>query len=290
MTNKKGGGRDAAKAKKRKRDPLTPEEEAEMATDIFLTEVEAELREDQLKQMWNQYGTWLFGAIAAIILTVAGYQFMQGQEAKRLAEQADAFARATELLADGNQDTAISALADVSLQGGAYGALAELQRAGVLLEQGDKASALEIFRAVSTSQNIGLVFNDVATLLWVIHGLDTENPDELQAALAPLTDPSNAHSYSALELMALLEVRRGQIEEAQAILTQLLEDANTPVGLRSRAVELSAVIGSPTGLSQGAASSGAASSETGPSGSTSDAEAESTPDSAPDSGNGADAP
>lgn len=247
VTNKKGGDRAVAKPKRKKSDPLTPEEEAEKATDAFLTEVEADLRDEQIKQLWNKYSGWLMGAAAAIILAVAGYQYVQSQETARLAAQADAFARASEQLADGDQDTALATLNGVSQQGGAYGALAELQRAGVLLEQGDTAAAVAIYKAVSQDATIDLVFNDVATLLWAIHGLETENPTELEAALSPLADPSNAHSYSALELMALLAVRQGRPEEAQAILTQLLEDANTPVGLRSRAVELSAVIGSSGG-------------------------------------------
>ncbi len=249
VTNKKGGDRAVAKPKRKKSDPLTPEEEAEKATDAFLTEVEADLRDEQIKQLWNTYSGWLMGAAAAIILAVAAYQYVQGQEADRLAAQADAFARATEQLADGDQETALNTLSGVSQQGGAYGALAELQRAGVLIEQGDKAGAVAIYKAVSQDATIELVFNDVATLLWAIHGLDSENPAELEAALAPLTDPSNAHSYSALELMALLAVRQDRPDEAKAILAQLIEDANTPVGLRSRVVELSAVIGGAGGSS-----------------------------------------
>jgi hypothetical protein len=244
VTEKKVGGLAAAKTKKSSKP--TPEEEEAKAIDALMTEVESDLRDEQLRKLWDSYKGWIFGAAAAVVLAVAAYQTWQGIVVDRLAVQADAFARATEQMADGNQDAALTELLTVAEDGGAYGVLAELRRAGILLEQDKPEDAVAIYRTLSTEVTLDPVFSDLATLLWGIHGLDSEDPETLAAALETLTDPSNAYSYSALELMALLAVRRGALDEARAILDQLLQDTNTPVGVRSRAGELAAVFAGPS--------------------------------------------
>jgi hypothetical protein len=245
VTKKKVGGQKAAKSKKES--TPSPEDENEGAVDAFMTEVESELRDEQIQKIWDRYKVWVYGAMAGLVFGVAAFQYLQGLATERLALQADTFARATEQLADGNNDAALSELSAVVDQGGPYGALADLQRAGILLEQGNTRDAISIYRTLSNDANIAYVFSDLATLLWGIHGLDSEDPGVLEDAIEPLTDPSNAYSFSALELMALLSARRGDIDGARAILDQLVDDANTPAAIKNRASELSAVYNSPVG-------------------------------------------
>ena len=245
MTKKKAGDRKVAKQKK----PAipTPEEEEAKAADAFMTEVEADIRDEQLQKFWDTYKGLIFGAMAVLVLAVAAVQLWQGMEEDRLAAQADTFARATEHLADGDQDSALADLAAVAQEGGAYGALADLQRAGVLLEQDKRDEALEIYRSLSADSSLDYVFVDVATLLWAIHGIESEDSAVLLDALAPLTDPGNSYSYLALELTALLSVREGNMSEAAAVFEQLIQDSNTPASIKARAQEMAAVFNSPVG-------------------------------------------
>lgn len=245
VTKKKDGSQKAAKSKKES--TPAPKDENEGAIDAFMTEVESELRDEQIQKLWDRYKGLVYGAMGGLVLAVAAFQFWQGQVTERLAQQADSFARATEQLVDGNPDAALSALTEVVEQGGPYGALADLQRAGILLEQDKRQDAISIFRTLSNDTSIDFVFRDLATLLWGIHGLDSEDPAVLEGAIAPLTDPSNAYSYSALELMALLAASRGDLDEARSILDELIEDTNTPAAIKARASELSAVYNSPVG-------------------------------------------
>ncbi|MBT6088722.1 MAG: tetratricopeptide repeat protein [Rhodospirillaceae bacterium] len=245
MTKNKVGSQKATKAKKESKP--SPDDEEEGAVDAFLTEVESELRDEQIQKLWDRYKVWIYGAMAGLVVAVAAFQYWQGQVEERLTQQADSFARATEQLVDGNPDAALAELTAVVEQGGPYGALADLQRAGILLEQDKLQDAISIYRTLSTDSSIDFVFSDLATLLWGIHGLDSEDPAVLEDAIGSLTDPSNAYSYSALELMALLSARRGDLDEARTILEQLLEDTNTPAAIKARAGELAAVYNSPLG-------------------------------------------
>lgn len=242
MTKQKAGSRKAAKAKK-DADP-SPEKEEDASFDALMSEIESDIRDEQVEKFWTQYRGFVYGGMVAIVAIVAVYQAWQGMENDRIAGQADAFAQATNYLIEDNTVDALVQLETVSGEGGPYGALADLQRAGLLLEQGQREDALDIYKRLSSDPQVDYVFGDLAALLWGLHGLDSEDPDTLAQVLAPLTNPANPHSYSALELTALLAVRRGDTQEANAILEQLISDTNTPVAIRNRATELAAVFSS----------------------------------------------
>ena len=246
VSTKKAGRRKAAKDKKTAFP--TPEEEQESATDAFMTEVESELRDEQMHNFWQTYQGYIYGALAAVVLVVAAFQWRQGQVADQLAMQADGFARATEQLVDGDADAALAGLLSVAEEGGTYAALADLQRAGVLLDQDRRDEALDIYRALSADSSLDYAFTDLAALLWAIHGMESEDTTVLQDVLTPLTGSSNPYSYSALELMALLSIRTGDTVAAIATLDQLIQGTNTPGSIKERASEMSAVFSSQSGV------------------------------------------
>ena len=80
--------------------------------------------------------------------------------------------------------------------------------------------------------------NSTAVILLALNSLDTAEPDELIARLAPLTADDNAWRYSARELTALLRLRKGDTAGATDLLTMLAEDTGAPQGTRARAQEL----------------------------------------------------
>lgn len=254
MSKKKASDRKAAKDNKEPK-PSPEQEEEDAMLNAFMTEVESDLRDEQLQKFWNTYKNAVFAAIAALILGVSGYQYLIAQEEERLAAQANTFARASESIEAGNIDDALAGLASVAEQGGNYGALAKLRSAAVFLEQGNTQDAVDIYRALSEDQSLDYAFTDLATVLWVLHAMDTESPETLEAALSPLTSPSNAFSYSATELMAVLAAERGDMATAVNLLDGLIADTNTPNAVRARAAELSAVYKSPMAGSSGSTSS-----------------------------------
>ena len=248
MSKKKAGSRKAAKENKTP-DPSPEEEEDEAILNAFMTEIESDLRDEQLQQFWDTYKNFVFAGLAALILGVSGYQYWAATESDRLATQADTFAQAAEDLEAGNTESAIAGLASVAQEGGAYGALAQLRRAAVMLEQGNTDEAVNIYRSLSEDVTLDFAFTDLATVLWALHGIDIEDPATLEDALSSLTSPSNAYSYSALELMAVLSAKRGDLDNAINLLEGLLADTNTPSSVRARAEELSAVYKSPVAVS-----------------------------------------
>ncbi|MDX2144726.1 MAG: tetratricopeptide repeat protein [Rhodospirillaceae bacterium] len=240
MSTTKDASKVPAPAKVKSKKAEKSEEEA--LFDGFLTEVEDDLREEEFKKLWAKYGGYVIGAVAAVIFGVLGWQlWRQNVETKRI-EVAKQYEAASKLLQDGKMDEALTAYAAVAAEKGqGYAALAQLQKAAIALEKNDREGALAAYRALADDTNADPLFRDLGLLLRALHGIDGENPLELEASLKPLLDPANPFSFSATELTALLAQKQGDTARALQLVEGLIADTETPQGIRQRAQELSAV-------------------------------------------------
>ena len=108
-----------------------------MSNDTLLREVDEELRRDRMRSLWRQSAPFVFGAAAAVILLVAGYEGWRWWTSSNAARSSEQFYAATSL-ADGTDLVAAQkALDEVIAQGsGAYPALAQFRQASLLAQQG----------------------------------------------------------------------------------------------------------------------------------------------------------
>ena len=125
-----------------------------MSNDTLLREVDEELRRDRMRKLWRQFAPYIFGAAAAVILLVAGYEGWRWYTGSNAARSSDQFYAAT-ALADGTDLAAAQkALDDVIAQGsGAYPALAQFREASLLAQQGKIDEAVAAYDALSTNQS-----------------------------------------------------------------------------------------------------------------------------------------
>jgi hypothetical protein len=232
----------AATAKSKSKPKKEEKSEEEVALDGLMTEIEEDLRGEELNKLWKKYGSLIIALGVAIIVAVAGWQlWRQNQEQQRI-DAAQQYEAAVKLIQDGKLDdamTAYAALAEKKGQG--YAALAQLQKAALALNKNDVPGALAAYKALAADEAADTLFRDLARILRAMHGLETENPLELEAALKPLLDPSNAFAYSATELTALLAYKQGDAARALTLTEGLAADTKTPAGVRQRAEELAAM-------------------------------------------------
>ena len=230
-----------AKAKSKK-----PEKsEDDVVLDGLMSEIEDDLRGEELAKLWKKYGNVVIGAGIAIVIAVGGWQLWRQDVEQKKVELAKQYESATKLLQDGKRDEAMTAYAAVAdKKGQGYAALAQLQKATLAIAKNDLPAALAAYKSLAEDDKADPLFRDLAKVLRAMHGLDTENPLELEAALKPLLDPSNPFATSATELTALLAFKQGDSARAQKLVAGLAADPKAPAGLRQRAEELAAVFGS----------------------------------------------
>jgi hypothetical protein len=223
-------------------------------SDIF-REVDEDLRRDRLEKIWKRYGAAIIGAVLVIVAGTAGFVAWRNHQhaaaETETAQLADALRLAGNSAGQGNNGgnnsngdpkaaaDALSAFAGQS--GTGPGTLARFFEAGLRAREGDNAAAIRIYDELTQSAKLEPVYRDLATVLSVMHQVQTGDPGQLTARLQPLTADNNPWRHSARELTALLAIRSGDKATAGKLFAQIQNDPAAPSGVRSRATELAAL-------------------------------------------------
>lgn len=225
---------DAAKGKNKKKPDDTDHE-----LEGLMSEIETDLREEELKKIWKNYGALIITFVVAMVIGVAGFQFYRQYETKRQDESAARYEAAVKADEEGKTEDAISQLAALAQDGAkGYATMARLTEAALRVRKNDIDAALANYKTIAADKGVDPVFRDLATLLTVLHSIDRADAKTLEAQLTPLTNPNNAFNLSALELTALLAAKQGDTPRAIKTLAQISADPEAPASMRERAEDL----------------------------------------------------
>ncbi len=230
--------------KRRRNDGSAPETEIDREEELFIQEVNEELKQERYLQTWKKYGQYFVGGAILAVGSVAGWQWYQdsirsGQEA----ESVD-FASATALAAGGKSGEAGKILDKLAREtDGGYAALARLRQAALVGKSGDAKGAAALYLQLADDERLAPVFRDLGTVLWGLHALDTAGPDGAIERLTPLAAAGATWRYTALELIAHYHRKAGRKGDAVRIFKQIAGDAAAPASLKRRVGELLSMMG-----------------------------------------------
>jgi hypothetical protein len=209
--------------------------------DIF-QEVDEEVRREQLKKLWDRYGTLLIALCVLIIAGIGGWRGYDYWQAKKAGETGAAFEQAAILAESGRHKEAEAAFAKIAAEGSAgYRVLARLREAGELA-QTDKNAAIQAYDALAADKSVGQVMQDLAAVRAGYLMVDTAPYAQMAAKLEPLTAQDRMFRHSARELLALSAWKSGDTGAARKWTDMMMADLATPAGTRSRAEILSELI------------------------------------------------
>jgi hypothetical protein len=212
-------------------------------SDIF-REIEDELRRDNLLKLWSRYGKYVVAAVVVLLVIAGAIVGWRDHLAAQRQAQGDRYAEALNLARAGKGADATQEFATLAQRTGGYAVPAAFEEAGLLAGRGDVKAAVALYDKIAASPDVDREFRDLAVLLSVMHSLPEENPQTAIARLAPLTAAGNPWRPSALDLTASAKLAAGDRAGARAIYEQLADDLSAPQGLRARAAEMTAALGS----------------------------------------------
>ncbi len=203
-------------------------------TDIF-HEIQEDLRRERMRKLWDRYGIVL---IAAVVLAIAGaaawsgYTYWRQQQAITTSVALD---EAGALSAAGKYAEAEAAFQEIARTGPAgYRAIA-LFRAAEAAAKRDPAAGVSAFDATAADSRLPALARDMARLRAGLMVLDTsdlaavkQRVGDLAAGTGPLRNP-------AREVLALAQMKAGDLAAANKTATEITEDAEATGGIRSRA-------------------------------------------------------
>lgn len=213
-------------------------------SDLF-QEVDEDLRRDRAAALWKRYGNYVIGAAIALVAASAGYSFWRDYSHRQAVAQGHQLYEAATLAARGERDQAMQGFENLARTGSTgYATLARLREADVKAKAGDSAAATAIYRGVADDSAAPTELRHAAAVLAGLHALEKLDAAELDRQLATLRADNNPWRFSAIELAALAAARAGDAAKARELYAKIADDPSAPAGLRARAAEMVAVLGS----------------------------------------------
>ena len=208
-------------------------------SDIF-REVSEDIRNEQLKSLWDRYGLLVIGAIVLLVLSVAGWVMWQNYARDQQAEAAIAFLKGEQLLLDGEAQAAAAHFETLASDSGTagYTAIARMKQAAALIASGNNPQAVAVLDQLASDAGADKLWRNLAALKAAFLLSDSASGDELKLRLSPFTGTEHPLRHSAREALAFLALREGRKLDAAATFRVLADDLTAPQGVRARAAQM----------------------------------------------------
>lgn len=211
--------------------------------DTFIREVDEELRREQFRQLWDQYGLFIAGGAVAVLAGVWGFTHWQSSRASAAAMHGVQFEEAARLARDGKPEDAIKAFTTLSKAAApGYQGLAEMRLAALQVKAGKVTEAVAAYDAIARDTSIDIIVRDLAGLKAANLRLPDAELAEMERRLATLTLEGAPWRAAAKEIQGLALYKAKKFEDARKVFEQLLVDRSAPQGLSERAQLMLAVL------------------------------------------------
>ena len=210
-------------------------------SDIF-SEVDEEVRREQIKKLWERYSNYIIAAAVVVVLAVAGWRGYQYWQTRLAAQAGAAYDAATQLAAQGKHDEAEAAFAKVAADGTAgYRVLARLRAAAETGER-DPKTAVADYDSIAKATAGQPSLSDLAAIRAAFLLVDTAKLDEMTQRLDSISQQNGPYRHTARELLALSAWRNGDTAAARRWIDMAKSDPEAPANLRSRMDMLAALL------------------------------------------------
>lgn len=213
------------------------------SNDVFLREVDDELRRDQLLAFWRRWGLWVIGGIVAALALFAAFLAWQHHRTTAAGEEGEQLTQAYDLLGNqqlGPADAKLATLAGSSRDG--YRAMAMFSQADVLLQQKNGKAAAAKLAAIAGDPSLAEPFRNLALIRQTAAEYDSLKPQVIVERLRPLAVVGGPWLGSAGEMLAAAYLREGRRDLAATLFGQIAQGDDVPATVRQRAVQMASVL------------------------------------------------
>jgi hypothetical protein len=204
-----------------------------VSDESLFREVDEEVRQEQLKKLWDRYGNYVVALCVGVIIAVAvlkGWQYWQLRQSEAAAA---AYGEALRLMGEGKRTEADAALKGVTQTG--YSHVAKLRRAANLAVEGKPDEAVALYDEIAADAGASPSIRDLARIRAGYLLADKLSPAELIGRLGALDNDQSDWRGAAREIFALAAYRTGDYSMADRYANAIAADDDVPSSLRQRA-------------------------------------------------------
>lgn len=212
--------------------------------EVFLREVDEELRKERLNNFVSRYGWAIVGAIVLLIGAIGGFLWWQERQGAQADAKAELLVNALDMGDSGNRNgaaTAINELAASDIPG--YRAAALFARANAQIAANQVPAAVSTLRGIADDQSLDEAYRQAALVRQTVLEFDALQPQVVIQRLGPLARPGQPWFGTAGELVAVSHLKMGRPNLAGPLFAAIGRDENVPPSIRTRAIQMAGSLG-----------------------------------------------
>ena len=201
----------------------------------ILRQVDEELRQDRLLNLWRRYRIYLIGGLILLISSALGYQINKSLNQSFYEGEVEKYISTSDLV-DFNQ--AIENLGKIENSNQLLiSGIAQIKIATLLMENGkiqeSKAKLLEIINEDKTDATL----TDLAIYFYLMSSLNDLPMDKINIYLTNNKLKNSSFKYLFKETIAIKNLLTGNIKISKEVFDELINDENTPRDIVIRAAK-----------------------------------------------------
>lgn len=214
--------------------------------DVFLREVDEEVRREQMMEFGRKYGIWVVALVLLALAALGGWLYWRHHQQEVAGHQGEQFQLALDNVAAGKVKDAQPSLATLAgSTNDGYRAMAEIAQADLALKNNDTKGAIAKFQAIAGDTSLARPFRDLALVRQTALQYDDLKPQQVVDRLRPLANKGNAWFGSAGEMVAIAYLQMNRRDLAGKMFGQIAQADGVPDSIRQRAVQMAALLNEP---------------------------------------------
>lgn len=207
-------------------------------TDAFIQEVDEDVKNDNLKVLWNRYGALIIAFVVIAVTAAVSFDKIKEWKMAQNQHRTESYMAASQLNPENPSET-MAALQQISQNNqGIFSDFARLQMANILLEQGKTEEGLTALENILQDNQVNSEVRNVALIKLATYRIDTMDRAEFENLLRPLLDGETSWKPMAQDLLAMSAIKSGDMETAKAIYEQVLKIKDLPEGFRTKVQDM----------------------------------------------------
>ena len=192
----------------------------------ILRQVDEELRQDRLLNLWRRYRVYLIGGLILLIGSVLGYQINKSVNQSFYEDEVEKYISSSDLV-DFNQTIENLSKIESSNQL-LISDIAQIKIAAILMENGKIKESKNALLGIINEGKTDTILTDLAIYFYLMSSLNDMPIDEISKYLTNNKLENSSFKYLFKETIAIKNLLVGNIKLSKEKFDELINDDNTP--------------------------------------------------------------
>jgi hypothetical protein len=202
-------------------------------TDAFIQEIDEDVKNDNLKQLWEKYGVFIVLLVVLAVSATVSFEKFKSWRAAQNQAATETYMSAVQLKE--NPEETLAALQQINQSSqGIFSDFAKLQIANVLFNQNKNDEAKATLQSLIDDQQVNAEVKNIALIKLATYMVDELPKAEFEAMLKPILDANNSWTPLAQDLLAMSAIKEGDVDTARTIYENILKIKDLPDNFKTK--------------------------------------------------------